>query len=88
MWGMDPDVWKQFEHIREMVKLSQQSPVKEWPLVFVEEFGSLLVVREWPGGNITAYTASKEPAGPTRRPPSGTPYFYVRNPSTSPLLRQ
>ena len=47
-----------------MVKLSQQSPVKEWPLVFVEEFGSLLVVREWPGGNITAFTASKEPAGP------------------------
>jgi hypothetical protein len=64
MWGMDPEVWKQFEHIREMVRLSQQSPVKERPLVFVEEFGSLLVVREWPGGNITAFTASKEPAGP------------------------
>ena len=31
---------------------------KEWPLVFVEEFDALLVVREWPGGKITAYATS------------------------------
>ena len=59
MWGMDPDVWKQLENIREMVRLTHQSPTKEWPLIFVEEFDELLVVREWPGGHITAYTASK-----------------------------
>ena len=27
--------------------------------MFVEEFDLLLVVREWPGGNITAYTTSE-----------------------------
>ena len=59
MWSMDPEIWKQFENIREMVRLSHQSPTKEWPLIFVEEFDELLVVREWPGGHITAYTASK-----------------------------
>ena len=60
MWGMDPEIWKQFENMREMVKLSQQSPTKEWPLVFVDEFGTLLVIREWPGGSVTAYMASKD----------------------------
>jgi hypothetical protein len=60
MWGLDPETWKQLENIREMVKLSHQTPTKEWPLVFVEEFGTLLVIREWPGGNITAYTAAKD----------------------------
>ena len=60
MWGMDPEIWKQFEHVREMVKLSQQSPTKEWPLVFIEEFGTLLVIREWPAGNVTAYMVSKD----------------------------
>jgi hypothetical protein len=57
---MDPETWKQFENIREMVRLRHQTPTKEWPLVFVEEFATLLVIREWPGGNITAYTASKD----------------------------
>lgn len=60
MWGgLDPDLRKQLEHIREMVKLSHQSPTKEWPLVFVEELDSLLVVREWAGGHITAYATSE-----------------------------
>ena len=59
MWsGMDPDLLKQFAHIKTMVRLSRQSPSKEWPLVVVGEFQSLLVVREWPGGEITAYAAS------------------------------
>lgn len=59
MWcGMDPELRKQLEHVREMVKLRHQSPTKEWPLVFVEEFDALLVVREWPGGNLTVYATS------------------------------
>ena len=59
MWyGIDPELRKQLEHIREMVTLSRQNPTREWPLVFVEEFDALLVVREWPGGQITAYTIS------------------------------
>ena len=64
MWGMDPDIWKQFENIREMVRLTHLTPTKEWPLIFVDEFDELLVVREWPGGNITAYTASRSSAVP------------------------
>jgi hypothetical protein len=59
MWGLDPELVKQLEHIRQMVTLSHQSPTKEWPLVFVEEFDELLVVREWPGGAITAYATSE-----------------------------
>ena len=63
MWsGMDPELLKQFAHIRTMVRLSHQSPSKEWPLVVVDEFESLLVVREWPGGEITAYAASTRSA--------------------------
>jgi hypothetical protein len=59
MWsGLDPEMRRQLEAIREMVKLRYQSPAREWPLVFVEEFGALLVVRERPGGQITAYTTS------------------------------
>jgi hypothetical protein len=62
MWpGMDPELRKQYESVRTMVRLSRQSPSKEWPLVFVSEFESLLVIREWPGGEVTAYTASSRP---------------------------
>ena len=62
MWsGMDPELLKQFAHIKTMVRLSHQSPVREWALVFVSEFDSLLVIREWPGGEVTAYTASGRP---------------------------
>jgi len=60
MWsGMNPELWKELENIREMVKLSHQTPTREWPLVIVEEFDALLVIREWPGGNLTAFAASR-----------------------------
>ena len=59
MWRMDPELWKELSNIRELVALRHQNPTKEWPLVFVEEFNLLLVVREWPGGNLTAYTTSE-----------------------------
>ena len=59
MWpGFDPDFHRQLETIRELVSLRHQVPTKEWPLVFVEEFDELLVVREWPGGRLTAYATS------------------------------
>ena len=62
MWsGMDPELRRQYDTLRTMVRLSRQSPAKEWPLVFVTEFESLLVIREWPGGEVTAYTASPRP---------------------------
>jgi hypothetical protein len=60
MWQMDPDLQKQLDNIREMVRISHQTPTREWPLVFVEECAALLVVREWPGGTITAYTMAKD----------------------------
>ena len=59
MWRMDPELWKELDRIRELVSLRHQTPTKEWPLVFVDEFDALLVVREWPGGNITAYATSE-----------------------------
>jgi hypothetical protein len=60
MWsGMDPELRKELDSIRQMVRLSHQSPTREWPLVFVDEFDLLLVVREWAGGNITAYATSE-----------------------------
>ena len=67
MWGgLDPALQKELQRIREMVKLSHESPTREWPLVFVAEFDALLVVREWAGGNITAYTMSKSPTNDAR----------------------
>ena len=60
MWsGFDPELRKQLDNIREMVSLRHQTPIKEWPLIFVDEHDALLVVREWPGGNITAYATSE-----------------------------
>jgi hypothetical protein len=60
MWhGMDPNVWNDLERIRELVKLRYENPTRQWPLVFVEEFDALLVVREWPGGQMTAYATSE-----------------------------
>ncbi|MGE5835482.1 MAG: hypothetical protein ACM4AI_13430 [Acidobacteriota bacterium] len=56
MWsGFDPELRRQLEHIRQMVRLSHQSPTREWPLVFLDEHDALLVVREWPDGSMTAY---------------------------------
>jgi len=60
MWfGMEPELQKQLHSIRTMVALRYQIPTKEWPLVFVEEFDALLVVREWPNGEVTAYATSE-----------------------------
>ena len=60
MWrGFDPELQKQLEHMRRMVALSHMSPTREWPLVFVQEHDALLVVREWPNGEVTAYATAE-----------------------------
>ena len=59
MWsGFDADLQQQWKALREMVALQHQTPIREWPLVFVQELDSLLVIREWPNGSITSYTIS------------------------------
>ncbi len=59
MWfGFDPELRHQFDTIRQMSRLSRQTPTREWPLVFVAEHDSLFVVREWPDGSLTAYATS------------------------------
>jgi hypothetical protein len=56
MWsGFDPELRRQLDYVRQMVALRQQTPSREWPLVFFNEQKELLVVREWPNGSVTAY---------------------------------
>jgi hypothetical protein len=60
MWqGSDRDVQRKFETIKELANLTRQTPTREWPLIFVEEHDALLVVREWPNGELTASTTSE-----------------------------
>jgi hypothetical protein len=64
MWsGFDPEVRRQLDLIRQMVARRYESPTREWPLI-VEELDTILVVREWPGGSLTAYTARLPKAHP------------------------
>ena len=56
---MNPNSWPEFVNLRAMLALGRQTPVKEWPLIYLEEYDALLVVREWPDGSITAYTMSR-----------------------------
>jgi hypothetical protein len=56
--GLDPELQRKLATIKELAALQHQTPTKEWPLVFVEEHGSVLVLREWPGGGLTAFIAS------------------------------
>ncbi len=61
MWpGFDPSIWRDLATVREMVAHQHQTPTREWPLVYVEEHGTLLVVREWPDGSVSAYHAEAE----------------------------
>ena len=59
MWpGFDPELKRQLTIVKQMTARRSQTPTKEWPLVLVQEHDALLVVREWPDGEITAYTMS------------------------------
>jgi hypothetical protein len=58
MWsGFDPEFVRQLGAIRKMVALRYQSPTREWPLIFFEDYEQLLVIREWPDGSLTGYLA-------------------------------
>jgi hypothetical protein len=60
MWpGFDPEIQRQLDVIRRMVARSHQTPIREWPLIFVDDFDVLFVVREWPDGSLTAYLTSE-----------------------------
>jgi hypothetical protein len=53
---MDPALRRELNAVRTLVRQRYQTPVKEWPLAFIESVNALFVVREWPDGTITAYT--------------------------------
>ena len=60
MWpGFDPELKRDLAAVKALAKLSHQTPTQEWPLVFIAEHDALLVVREWPDGEITAYWTSE-----------------------------
>ena len=61
MWsGFDPQLLRELDTIRQLVRLTHQNPVREWPLAVIPEQDVLFVVREWPDGTITAYTMAAE----------------------------
>src|SRR5262245_33641422 len=46
MWqGFDPEIKRDLAAVKALVRLSHQTPTREWPLVFVEDYDALLVVR-------------------------------------------
>jgi hypothetical protein len=57
--GFDPELRRQLEHVRQMVARRHQTPTREWPLIFMDQYDALFVVREWPDGSITAYSTSE-----------------------------
>ena len=58
MWhGFDRDLQQKLDVIKQLTALRHQTPTKEWPLV-IEEPDAVLVIREWPDGQVTAYTCS------------------------------
>ena len=62
MWsGLDPKLLRELQTIRQLVRLTNQTPVHEWPLSVIPEHDVLFVVREWPDGTFTAYTMATTP---------------------------
>lgn len=60
MWqGFDPEIARDLMAVKALVTRRHQEPTREWPLIFVGDYDALLVVREWPGGEITAYWTSE-----------------------------
>jgi len=60
MWqGFDPEMTRDLMSVKAQVSRRFPRPTREWPLIFVGEHDALLVVREWPGGEITAYWTSE-----------------------------
>jgi len=68
MWsGFDPELRRQLATIRQLVGLRHQTPTREWALVFIKQYKTRFVVREWPDGSLTAYTISEPPDRPQKR---------------------
>ena len=60
MWPeFDPELKRDLAAVKTLTRRSRQAPTREWPLIFVEEHDALLVVREWPDGQLTAYWTSE-----------------------------
>jgi hypothetical protein len=60
MWqGFDPEITRDLAAVKASVSRRLQKPTREWPLIFVPDHDALLVVREWPSGEITAYWTSE-----------------------------
>ena len=56
MWdGFDSDTQRQLAALKDLTKRRLSTPTHEWPVVFVKQVNALLVVREWPNGDLTAY---------------------------------
>ena len=49
-------VQRQLATIKEMTARRFLTPTREWPVVVVEDHDSLVVIREWPDGGLTAYS--------------------------------
>jgi len=55
MWyGFDADIKRQLAAIKDMTRRRNSTPQNEWPVVFKED-NVVLVVREWPNGELTAF---------------------------------
>ncbi len=58
MWdGFDPEIRQQLALIKQLTMLRRQTPLKEWPMVV--DGNTIVVVREWPDGEVTAYVATR-----------------------------
>jgi hypothetical protein len=51
----DPELKRDLAAVKALANLSHQAPTREWPLFFDGEHDAMLVVREWPNGEVTAY---------------------------------
>jgi hypothetical protein len=60
MWqGFNAEIKRDLASVKALVNRRYQTPTREWPLIFVGQHDALLVVREWPDGEITAYWTSE-----------------------------
>ena len=56
MWnGFDAETRRQLAMIKDTTARRARTPVHEWPVIFVEAQNSVLVVREYGNGEVTAY---------------------------------
>ena len=55
----DAELVKQLATIKETASLPHKTPTREWPLTFAHEHELMLIVREWPDGEITAFLTTE-----------------------------